>query len=254
MSEQVKEKPNYGNWVSKKVLYVCAITTIFLIGLSVLFWPFVIGVVLCIIPLIYLVYLYYEFSAKGGDLQSKIRCLILEHVGLDMAGRAIDIGCGNGALAIEVAKKYCKMQVIGIDYWSSRWDYSKRVCEKNASIEGVRERTTFQKASASILPFGDEDFDLAISNFVFHEVADSQNKREVIREALRVLKKGGKFAFQDLFRVKRLYGEIDDLLEAIRGYGIAEVNFINTSNSDFIPKALKLPFMLGSIGIIYGTK
>jgi SAM-dependent methyltransferase len=254
MREQVKEKPNYGNWVSKYVLYLCAVTTLFLIGLSVLFRPFIIGVVLCIIPLIYFVYSYYEFSAKGGDLQSKIRRLILEHVSPDMEGRAIDIGCGNGALAIQVAKKYCSMQVIGIDYWSSRWDYSKRACEKNASIEGVGERTTFQKASASALPFGDEHFDLAISNFVFHEVADSQNKREVIREALRVLKKGGTFAFQDLFRVKKLYGEIDDLLEAIRGYGISEVNFVNTGNSDFIPKALRLPFMLGSIGIIYGTK
>jgi len=254
MSEPVKEKPDYGNWISKKVIYVCAITTIFFAGISFLFWPFIAGVVICLIALIYFVYSYYQFSDTGGNLQSRIRGLILDHVHLSGKGKAIDIGCGNGALTIEVAKKYRDIQVIGIDYWSSRWDYSKRSCERNAFIEGVDERTTFQKTSAVALPFSDEYFDLAISNLVFHEVIDAGDKREVIREALRVVKKGGKFAFQDLFSVKRLYGDVDDLLEAIMDWGISNVNFVNSSNSDFIPKALKLPFMVGSIGIIYGTK
>ena len=83
---------------------------------------------------------------------------------------------------------------------------------------------------------------------------DAKDKREVIREALRVIKKGGRFAFQDLFLSRELYGEIDDLLETIRGWGIAEVAFVDTSSSDFVPAALKLPFMLGKVGIIYGTK
>ena len=48
--------------------------------------------------------------------------------------------------------------------------------------------------------------------------------------------------------------ELDDLLETIEGWGIAEVTFLDTSASEFIPTALKLPFMLGNISIIYGTK
>lgn len=42
-----------------------------------------------------------------------------------------------------------------------------------------------------------------------------------------------------------VYGEIDDLLETIRSWGIETVEFVETSDSGFIPKALKLPFMLG---------
>ena len=86
-----------------------------------------------------------------------------------------------------------------------------RVCERNAAIEGVSDRVTFQRGSAASLPFADEYFDAAVSNFVFHEVGGVKDKREVIREALRVLKKGGKFAFQDEFLIRKMYGDPDAL-------------------------------------------
>jgi ubiquinone/menaquinone biosynthesis C-methylase UbiE len=169
-------------------------------------------------------------------------------------GEALDIGCGNAPLTIKLAHKYSGAQITGIDYWGKKWDYSKSVCERNAKIEGVAQRVIFQKASASALPFGDECFDVAVSNLVFHEVSDTKDKREVIREALRVVKKGGRFAFQDLFLLKRVYGEIDDLLSTVRSWGISKVEFIKTCDSAFIPTALKLPFMVGTIGILYGEK
>jgi ubiquinone/menaquinone biosynthesis C-methylase UbiE len=134
------------------------------------------------------------------------------------------------------------------------WEYSKGVCERNAEIEGVRERVIFQKASASSLPFDDESFDAAISNLTFHEVRDVKNKQLLIKEALQVVRKGGSFAFQDLFLWKRIYGEVDDLLDTIKNWGIESVECINTSDSEFIPKALKLPFMVGTIGILCGRK
>jgi ubiquinone/menaquinone biosynthesis C-methylase UbiE len=121
-------------------------------------------------------------------------------------------------------------------------------------LKGVNERVAFQKASASALPFEDEYFDAVVSNLTFHEVSDVADKREVIREALRVIKKGGKFAFQDLFLENRTYGDIDDLLKTIRSWGIESVEFLDTSHSDFIPKALRLSFMVGTTGILYGKK
>ena len=153
-----------------------------------------------------------------------------------------------------MAKKCPHARVTGIDYWGGTWEYSKGVCERNAEIEGVRERVTFQQASASALPFDEETFDAAISNLTFHEVGDVKDKREVIREALRVVRKGGSFAFQDLFLWKSVYGNVGDLLEMIRSWGIERVEFVNTSDSEFIPRALKLPFMVGTIGILRGRK
>jgi len=202
----------------------------------------------------YFAYAYHEFSPEGKDIQSKIRRFVLDRLEWDGNGTALDIGCGNGALAISLARNYHEAMVTGIDRWEGKWDYSQAYCEKNAAIEGVADRVKFQKASASSLPFEDEMFDAAISNFVFHEVKDAKNKRDVVKEALRVVKKGGYFAFQDLFPVKRLYGNIDEMLEEIKGWGIDDVKYVNTSNADFIPGPLKLPFMVGSIGIIYGRK
>jgi len=76
----------------------------------------------------------------------------------------------------------------------------------------------------------------------------------LINEALRVVKKGGWFAFQDLFLWKRVYGETGELLETIKSWGIETVEFVNTSDSDFIPRVLKLPFMLGTVGLLHGRK
>ena len=92
----------------------------------------------------------------------------------------------------------------------------------------------------------------AISNLTFHEVADVRDKALLIREALRVVRKGGQFAFQDLFLWKALYGDLDALLDTMRGWGIQQVELINTSEAPFIPRLLKLPFMAGTIAIIHG--
>jgi hypothetical protein len=69
-----------------------------------------------------------------------------------------------------------------------------------------------------------------------------------------VVKKGGKFAFQDLFLLKQIYGEPETLVATIKSWGITQVKFVETRNSPFILGTLKLPFMVGPIGIIKGEK
>jgi SAM-dependent methyltransferase len=247
-------KVNYGNWVSKWLLYIPVATALFFFSLSVVSYLFIIVALFFLIIFAYFAYAYFKFSPAGGDLQTRIHDMLLDYLKWCGKGKALDIGCGNAAIVIKLAKKYPQSVATGIDCWGGSWGYSKETCEKNAEIEGVVDQTAFRKASASSLPFKDNYFDVAVSNFVFHEVRDSRDKREVIREALRVVKKGGVFAFQDLFLVKKIYGEIDDLLADIRSWGIREVKFVDTSSASFIPPLLKLPFMLGAIGIIYGTK
>jgi SAM-dependent methyltransferase len=244
----------YSNWVSTKFIVVPLSMGVLFLGLT-LVWPgFAILAALCLLAGVYFVYARHAFSPRGGNIQAKLWEVVLDHLDWDGKGKALDIGCGNGPLTIALAQHYPDGHVTGIDTWIKAWDYSKAVCERNAEAAGVAERTDFQKASASALPFDDGFFDAAVSNFVFHDVSDTMDKRALVREALRVVKKGGRFAFQDLFAVKVMYGELDDLLQTIKDWGIAEVAFVDTSASDFIPAALKLPFMLGKISIIYGTK
>jgi SAM-dependent methyltransferase len=254
MKELIEGKPEYGNWVSKKFIYLPGVIGLVFLGSALLGRLLVIPAGLFFLVSMYFAYARYLFSPRGGNVQDQIRALVLARLDWNGEGQALDIGCGNAALAINLAHKHTGARIMGIDDWGRQWEYSKSICERNAKIEGVNERVTFQKASASALPFCDEYFDAVVSNLVFHEVGDVGDKRAVIREALRVVKKGGKFAFQDLFLLNRVYGDIDDLVGTIRGWGIRKVEFVETRDSAFIPVALKLPFMVGTIGLITGEK
>jgi SAM-dependent methyltransferase len=254
MNNTNTEIPQYNNWVSTTFIYIPGVVSVLFLISAFVFPVLLIAALIFLLIAAYFAYARFIFSETGGDIQTKIQDILLAHLNWNGRGMAIDIGCGNGPLSIKLAHRYPEAQIAAIDCWGKMWEYSKNVCEKNAKIEGVVSRVVFQKASASALPFADETFDAAVSNLVFHEVRDTKDKREVIREALRIVKKGGRFAFQDLFLWKAIYGDIDELLATIRSWGIASVEFIPTNNASFIPKALKLPFMVGTIGILCGEK
>jgi SAM-dependent methyltransferase len=247
-------KLDYGNWVTKRLLYGLGALGIVFLALAVLYLPLISVSALFFVLFAYFAYARYMFSPQGGNLQNKTYETLLSHLNWYGQGQALDIGCGNAPLTIKIAQKFPSAHVTGIDYWGGIWEYSKDVCEQNAQTEQVADRVTFQKASASALPFEDGYFEAAVTNLVFHNISDTKDKRELIKEALRVVKKGGVFAFQDLFLVKKIYGDMDDLLETIRGWGVENVEFFDTSKAEFIPWALRLPFMLGTVAIIYGKK
>jgi SAM-dependent methyltransferase len=251
---------NFGNWIRVRIVLAFLLTGFILIGLSAVIpiplIRFVLwlaaGVMLIIFA--YLTYVYYQFSEQGGGVQRRLWTLVIDHLHWGQRGQVLDIGTGNAPLAILLATKYPDAQVTGIDYWGKAWEYSQQVCEQNAAAMGVAQRTRFQKASASNLPFEEDTFDAAISHFVFHEVADAPDKRAVIREALRVIRKGGAFAFQDMFLDAALYGDIDTLLDTIRSWGIEEVYFVDTSTVLNLPRLLRHPRVLGKAALIYGRK
>ncbi len=106
------------------------------------------------------------------------------------------------------------------------------------------------------MEFADGTFDAAVSNLVFHEVRSAKDKRDVVKEALRVVKKGGVFSFQDMFSQKALYGDMDQFLRELREEGISEVHYIGNLEKklDFIPGFVTTPWMISGMGILYGKK
>jgi ubiquinone/menaquinone biosynthesis C-methylase UbiE len=245
---------DFGNWVSRKLVIAPAVLGLLFLGLTFLFQPLFLLAVLLLLVAAYFFYARLQFSARGGKVQEKIQALVVRTLRWDGVGRAIDIGCGNGPLTIRLAETFPRAQITGIDSWGGMWEYSQAACEANARNAGVSDRVTFQKASAAKLPFPDGYFDAAVSNLVFHEVAEAKDKMEVVREALRVVRPGGAFAFQDLFLIKQIYGAPDTLIARIKAWGVQTVELVETRNQSFIPALLKLPFMVGTIALMTGEK
>jgi len=249
------EGAEYGNWVSVRFIVVpTAVAIPFAVGAACVPGLGLVAA-LFLLTAAYFTYARRVLSPRGRRVQDRMVDLVLSRFpGADWEGRVLDIGCGSGALAIRIAKLHPRAAVLGVDTWGAAWGSSQRLCERNVEAEGVGERVSFESASAASLPFDDGSFDAVVSNLVFHEVHGVRDKRRLLAEALRVLRPGGVFVFQDLFLWRRIYGPIDDLLEEMRGWGLGKVELVDTSRSSFIPTALKLPFMLGAAGILYGRK
>jgi trans-aconitate methyltransferase len=97
--------------------------------------------------------------------------------------RVLDVGCGTGRLGEYVANLVAPSgEVVGIDPLPLRIDLAAR---KNPRFKASVGR------AEDLSAFADGSFDAVYSNSVFHWVKD---KATALREALRVLKPGGRIA------------------------------------------------------------
>ena len=257
--------PDYGNWVPIAMMKGMAAVLFALLALTlVLAWllPFSFPAILTgiLAAVLFLLWLYMLrcralFDFNRGGLMGRLHQYLIDHLDWDGRGRLLEVGCGSGALINRCAKRYPQAHFTGIDYWGAEWSYAKEQCDRNAALEGVSERVTFQKGDAAHLDFPDQAFDAVISNFVFHEVRSQKDKRLVVREALRVLKKGGSFSFQDLFSQPSLYGDMDGFVRELRREGFREVHYIPfVERQGFVPRYVQAPWMLSGVGLLYGRK
>jgi SAM-dependent methyltransferase len=251
---------NYGNWIRKKNLVIlgfCALG----VG-ALIFIPFgtlyrlivTILFVVILVSFLFPFYAYAMFSQKGGRVQEKVYNLIIQSLGEGVKGKILDIGSGNGVLAVKLAQQHPEIEVTGIDYWGKDWEYSKEVCDKNARIVNVENRVHFQKGDAAALEFVTNSFDGAISNLTFHEVKSVTDKRAVVQEALRVVKPGGSFAFVDYFYADKYYGKVSEFESYLRSLKLSQFECKPLQDMLAFPVLLKHPKILGRVGIVFGKK
>lgn len=251
---------NYGNWIRKKNLLILGICTLgvgalifipldppYRLAMSILF---IISLVSFLFPL----YAYMMFSQKCGRFQEKVYHLILQSLGAQVKGRILDIGSGNGVLAVKLAQQHREVEVVGIDSWGRNWEYSKGRCEQNAQAAQVQSRVHFQNGDAAALDFSTGSLDGAISNLTFHEIQSVADKRDLVREALRVVKPGGVFAFVDYFYDEKYYGKAAEFEGYLRDLRLAQFDSRPLRQIIAIPLLLRHPRMLGRVGIICGRK
>lgn len=119
-----------------------------------------------------------------------MRRVLVEELGRDPAGlAALDIGCGGGLLAEELAGLGCK--VTGVDPSAE----SLAAARAHAAEAGLA--IDYRQASGEALPFADGTFDLAYCCDVLEHVDDLAR---VIRETARVLRPGGIYLYDTINR------------------------------------------------------
>lgn len=152
----------------------------------------------------------FEFMAKHvgmtvihpGGFKATHR--LINALGISPGSKVIDIACGKGTTAILLAEKYgCSVTAIDID--EKLVEEAKRLAGK----KGLKDKITFCVGDALKLPFKDNEFDAAVSQAMLVLVDD---KIKAIREADRVIKKGGVAGWLELSWKKEI---TEDFLEKI---------------------------------------
>jgi 2-polyprenyl-3-methyl-5-hydroxy-6-metoxy-1,4-benzoquinol methylase len=146
---------------------------------------------------------------------------IEQEIGFSKRSKILDIGCGTGRHAIEMAQRGYH-HITGVDLSDAQLTRAKeKAQEKNLKID-------FQKHDARELPFH-EEFDLAImiceGAFPLMET-DEMNFR-ILQNAAKALKSHGKFIFTTLNGLFPLFHSVKDFLASAKGEG----NAANDNNS-----------------------
>jgi len=120
--------------------------------------------------------------------------------GIETQGkRILDIGCGIGGPAFEMARTH-GANVVGIDLEAP---LIKRAAQGAADLK-LGNSCSFQTVVAGALPFDDESFDIVISAGGFTQITD---KAGILAEAYRVLKPGGHLSCYDWLRSDSGYSQ-----------------------------------------------
>jgi ubiquinone/menaquinone biosynthesis C-methylase UbiE len=134
-----------------------------------------------------LAYRYDLFIAP--DWRDRFDALVSKHVKLPLEGRILDVNCGTGGYAIEVAEGLRgKGEVVGVDSGAERLEIAraKALVKRLSSV-------TFEQSLPYDLRFDSEEFDLVIGDASLLPVNELE---DVLVEMIRVAKPGARVALK----------------------------------------------------------
>ncbi len=173
-----------------------------------------------IIAVLYLTLLGLLFIAGGlvylrATLRGKFEVWAetLDALGLRGDEDALDLGCGRGAVAIMLAERMPGGHVTGIDLWHSRDQSGNSIANAQANLaaNGVADRVELVTGDMTALPFADASFDVVTASMAIHNIHAAGGREAALREALRVLRIGGRLVIVDISATKqyvRILGEL----------------------------------------------
>jgi ubiquinone/menaquinone biosynthesis C-methylase UbiE len=174
-----------------------------LVGLGLLFGapavPALIGVVLVVVGVVSAAFELAINTITSSRRRERARRQILEAVTWRGDELVLDVGCGNGFVITELAKRLTDGRAIGIDLWKTEaGQQTPDVAKRNAQLEGVADRVEIRNADARSMPFDDGTFDVIVSSLMLHHAGGDADRQRVLGEMVRVLRPGGTILLYDV--------------------------------------------------------
>jgi ubiquinone/menaquinone biosynthesis C-methylase UbiE len=123
-------------------------------------------------------------------------------------GRVLDVGTGTALIPIELAARGFAETIVGIDLADEMLALGRRNIERSG-VGNVQ----LERVDAKHLPYGDETFDVVMSNSIVHHIPQPER---AFLEMQRVLTPGGLLFVRDLLRPGTV-DEVERLVECYAG-------------------------------------
>jgi arsenite methyltransferase len=130
--------------------------------------------------------------------------LLLERVPLAPGMAVLDVGCGTGFPLLELAQRLGPSSTVyGIDPWRPALERARQKRDGYGA-----DHVHLVEGDAAAMPFGDETFDLVVSNLGINNFSDAD---AALAECLRVAKPGGRLVTTSNYR-----GHMDEFYRVYR--------------------------------------
>jgi arsenite methyltransferase len=187
-----------------------------------------------------------DYSPRG---KLRIRDLLLRSIAWSGHERVLDVGCGRGLLLVGAAQRLADGKAIGVDRWApgAVSGNGPAAALRNGELAGVANWVEICDGDARQLPFPDATFDVALSNFVLHELDTQAERAQMLREITRALKPGGCVVLVDFI----FTGEAE---RTLRAQGMRDVQRAPAAGGIAFASFALLTLGLGRLYMVTGVK
>lgn len=135
----------------------------------------------------------YDTVVAHTTREATFKRRVLERAAIGDGERVLDLACGTGTLAVQVAEAVPGAQLTGVDGDPEVLERA-RAKAKAAGVE-----VSLDEGLSTELPYADSSFDVVLSTLFFHHLTD-EAKRRTAEEIRRVLRPGGRLVVGDFGR------------------------------------------------------
>jgi ubiquinone/menaquinone biosynthesis C-methylase UbiE len=125
---------------------------------------------------------------------------MIKLAGPDNPGTAVDIACGTGTFIAMYKQAYPDSRIVGVDADENILEIAQQKTQGLGSVEYVH-------SYSNRMDLADNSAGIAFTGLFYHHL-DYQNKIDTSKEALRILKRGGRYIICDWGRPSNIFTQM----------------------------------------------